>query len=163
MLKLALVKVKILWQLNIAGEATHEYINEFETLAKELDISQQINWLGWLNGAKKIEALKETDLFMLTSRNENFANVVLESLACGTPVLLSKQVGLSHYIAQHPILGHVCSLETSDIAAQIEQIYKQQSTTGIDGEAIRRQVRSDFDSEKIARQYLEAYQKFIYK
>lgn len=154
----ALAKLTIPWHLSIAGEADAGYQKDLDTLVDRLGIKQNIHWLGWLNGEGKYSALKEADLFILTSRNENFANVVLESLACGTPVLLSERVGLSHYISANPELGWVCSLDTKEITAQIEHIYQQQTSSGIDRASIHRQVLSDFDNKKIARQYLEAYQ-----
>lgn len=153
----ALANVNIPWHLSIAGKDKGPYSEELKALSKRLNICQHITWLGWLSGDQKYEALQEADLFILTSRNENFANVVLESLACGTPVLVSKNVGLSEYIAQYPELGHVCSLNTNDIAQHIEEIYQNQKTAGIDRPNIRQQVLADFDSQKIAREYLEAY------
>ncbi|MBG1260307.1 glycosyltransferase [Nostoc commune] len=40
------------------------------------------------------------NLFVLPSRHENFGNVVVESLACGCPVLISDKVGLHDEVAE---------------------------------------------------------------
>ncbi|MHC5765041.1 MAG: glycosyltransferase [Nostoc sp.] len=40
------------------------------------------------------------NLFVLPSRHENFGNVIVESLACGCPVLISDKVGLHDEVAE---------------------------------------------------------------
>ncbi|HEY0177983.1 MAG TPA: glycosyltransferase, partial [Pedobacter sp.] len=70
--------------LKIAGSGEEEYIAKLKNLAVELGIAGQVEWLGWLNREDKFKALMNADLFVLISRNENFANVIVESLHMGT-------------------------------------------------------------------------------
>ncbi|MEH2455234.1 glycosyltransferase [Nostoc sp.] len=50
---------------------------------------------------KKLPAIySAANLFVLPSRHENFGNVVVESLACGCPVLISDKVGLHDEVAE---------------------------------------------------------------
>lgn len=154
----ALAKLDIPWHLSIAGEASESYKSELETLINSLDIAANITWLGWLNGDDKYQALKEGDLFVLTSHNENFANVVLESLACGTPVLVSEHIGLSDYVAQNPTLGQVCTLNPIEIASKIEDFFHNHQQNDFHRKAIQQKVLTDFDSQKIATTYIKAYQ-----
>ena len=57
---------------------------------------------------------------MLPSFNENFANTVIESLAVGTPVLISENVGLKDYIEKNN-LG--CIFKLNELKNQLSTIY----------------------------------------
>ena len=48
------------------------------------------SFAGEINGTEKYAFLSSADLFVLPSHTENFAVTVAESLACGTPVIVSK-------------------------------------------------------------------------
>ena len=65
---------------------------ELEALAGALGISGSVHFLGQrANGPDLIGGL---DIFALASRNEGMANVMLEAMAAGTPVIASKISGV---------------------------------------------------------------------
>lgn len=105
--------------LQVAGTGEENYVESLKRKAKSLDIQDQITWLGWQDREQKFEVLRQADLLALTSYNENFANVVVESLHAGTPALLTREVGLSGFVEAHD-LGWVCKPEPAAIAKQIE-------------------------------------------
>jgi glycosyltransferase involved in cell wall biosynthesis len=116
----------------------------------------EIRWLGWIEGQEKFRLLAEADLLVLTSYNENFANVVLEALAVGTPVLLSEQVGLSDYVREKG-MGWVTPLDAGSIAAALETAWKaEEERSRIRAQAPLR-IREDFEAVQVAKRYLEAY------
>lgn len=84
--------------LKIAGSGEDDYITELKELASKLGITEKIEWMGWVDRKDKFKALMSSDLFVLVSLNENFANVVIESLHVGTPVLVSEEVALSAFV-----------------------------------------------------------------
>ncbi len=55
---------------------------------------QSIEWLPMVRDAVKWGLLQASEAFILPSHQENFGIVVAESLACGTPVLLSDKVNV---------------------------------------------------------------------
>lgn len=61
-------------------------------LATELGIASRIRWLGHRTDAP--ELIAGLDLFVLSSRNEGMANVMLEAMAGGTPVIASDISGV---------------------------------------------------------------------
>jgi glycosyltransferase involved in cell wall biosynthesis len=59
---------------------------------RQLGIADRVSWTGMLTGDLKWGAYHAAEVFILPSHQENFGIVVVEALACGTPVLLSRKV-----------------------------------------------------------------------
>jgi len=84
----AWAKVKPLhWELQIAGPDEVGHAAELKTLAYKLGISEQVHFLGPLQGGEKNKAFKGCDLFILPTHSENFGIVVAEALAHSRPVI----------------------------------------------------------------------------
>jgi len=60
-----------------------------QQLAKELRL-ERIEFCGPMYGADKWKAYREADLFVLPTHSENFGMAVAESLAAGTPVIVTR-------------------------------------------------------------------------
>jgi glycosyltransferase involved in cell wall biosynthesis len=80
-------------QLVIAGPDDGQEA-ELRNAASSLEIEREVRFTGHLGPAEKLEALTGSDLTVVPSRNEVFALTAVESLLCGTPVLLSSACGL---------------------------------------------------------------------
>jgi glycosyltransferase involved in cell wall biosynthesis len=77
------------WDLHIAGPDNGGYMAEMQALAKELKLLR-INFVGALFGNDKLQAYRKADLYVLPSHSENFGMTVAESLAAGTPAIVTK-------------------------------------------------------------------------
>lgn len=64
----------------------------------ELGISHKMLFTGFLDGVDVHNAFKMADLYVMPSVSEPFGLVALESIKNGTPVLISKQSGVSEVI-----------------------------------------------------------------
>ena len=67
-------------------------------LSAELGISGKVLFAGFVRGEKLNKLYRSADLFVLSSVSEPFGLTPLESILNGTPVLLSKQSGISEII-----------------------------------------------------------------
>ncbi|MFQ1970830.1 glycosyltransferase [Aeromonas veronii] len=76
-------------KLLIAGEDEGELAILLEKV-NSLKLSESVFFIGSVSGQEKIDFLANADLFVLSSHNENFGNVYVESLAAGTPIVASK-------------------------------------------------------------------------
>jgi glycosyltransferase involved in cell wall biosynthesis len=146
--------------LQIAGSGEEDYVASLKNLAAELDITSKLSWLGWMGRGEKFKALMEADLFTLVSLNENFANVVIESLHMGTPVLLSEDVGLSSFVQENN-LGWVTSLDVADVTAKLQQAWQDNAKRSSIREHGRQVIEENFSAAKLISNYVEEYQKII--
>ncbi|TCC92263.1 glycosyltransferase [Pedobacter frigiditerrae] len=152
----ALAKFDADWSLTIAGSGEQGYVDGLAVRVEGLGISDRINWVGHVKNEDKFKLLAEHDLMVLTSYNENFANVVIESLSVGTAVLLSDQVGLANYVEVNK-LGWITTLNTAIIANTIRQAYDdKEKRSGIRATATEI-ISRDYNTKNLISQYCDLY------
>lgn len=71
---------------------------EMMQLAASLGIAHKLLFTGFLHGAERDEAYRAADLFVMPSVSEPFGIAPLEAMKSGTPVLISKQSGVSEVV-----------------------------------------------------------------
>ncbi len=143
-------------KIQIAGSGDADYVETLKTLAERLNITSKIEWLGWLDRNDKFKALAKADLFALVSFNENFANVVVESLHVGTPVLVSHGVALSEFVAEED-LGWVTGLDVEEVAAKLSEVYlniDKRSRINVTGREV---IDARFNQDKLIDNYVRHY------
>ena len=64
---------------------------ELERLAQQSGVADRVHFVGFQKNPYPFFA--QADAFVLSSRYEGFPNVVLEALACGTPVIATPAPG----------------------------------------------------------------------
>jgi len=80
--------------LVMAGPDECGWQTELQALARQLGVGERVVWTGPLYGALKWGAMRAADVFALPSHTENFGITVAEAMACGLPVLISKEVNI---------------------------------------------------------------------
>lgn len=157
----ALSRVNFEYRLKIAGGGDENYINYLHQEAQKAGNAHKIDWVGWKFNKEKHAFFQELDLFALTSLNENFAVVVIESLAVGTPVLVSKEVGLADYISQKQ-LGWVTEIHDEELIIQLlEKAFQDSEKRKLIRSMAPEIVKNDFDSDSVIDQYTQFYGKVI--
>ncbi|KQC02437.1 XrtY-associated glycosyltransferase XYAG1 [Pedobacter sp. Hv1] len=152
----ALALVEFDWELTIAGSGEEVYVKSLRLKTESLNIAKRIKWIGQVNNEDKFQLIAKHDLLALTSHNENFANVIIESLSVGTPVLLSDQVGLFDYVQQKD-LGWVTQLTIEDIQKKLALAYQQEETR-LKIKAMAPQIiLADFNSGTLINRYIKLY------
>jgi len=71
-----------------------------EMQAKRLDVAKNISFLGRLKQPDMIPHIQEAGALILCSQSEGWANVLLESMACGTPVVATAVGGTPEVITK---------------------------------------------------------------
>jgi glycosyltransferase involved in cell wall biosynthesis len=66
------------------------FVNGLRSTLSEAALSERVTFAGLVRDRTRLaELYRASDVFAMPSRNEGFANVVLEALACGLPAVLS--------------------------------------------------------------------------
>jgi len=83
-----------------------DYSGELHAQVDRLGLAGRVHFLGALPPDGVCRALSASDVFVLSSRNEGWANVLLEAMACGLPVVAS-DVGGNAEVVRRPDLGTI--------------------------------------------------------
>lgn len=153
----ALSGVNFNYRLRIAGSGEEAYVQKMKKIISNNGMEDKVEWVGWKGSQEKFAFFAESDLFALTSHNENFAVVVIESLSVGTPVLVSEHVGLAKYV-QDKRLGWVTGIgSVEEVRTNLQQAYhSREDRHRIRGQAVEI-IRQDFDEAKLATDYVDMY------
>jgi glycosyltransferase involved in cell wall biosynthesis len=88
-------------RLLVAGNGDVEAL---KSLCRELNISSNVEFLGWINNQKKLELLAKTDVVVLPSYAEGLPMSVLEAMSVGLPVITTP-VGAVEDAITHDLEG----------------------------------------------------------
>jgi len=117
-------------ELVIVGDG-EEYKNLVD-LTKKLGVDNRVRFLGTINQEQLVEVYNAVDILVLASSREGWANVLLESMACGTPVVATN-VGGTLEVVKSKEAGIVIPERTSkailDGVSELSQGYPERSAT----------------------------------
>jgi glycosyltransferase involved in cell wall biosynthesis len=109
--------------LLLAGHG--EMQQQLEQQVAQLQLSERVQFLGLRTPAQLVEDYNLADVLILPSSREGWANVLLEAMACGTPVLATKVWGTPE-VVQSPAAGWLLGERSvSAIREAILQIEQQ--------------------------------------
>ena len=155
----ALRDISMSWRLTIAGDGDKEYVNSLKALAEQNGLTPCIHWIGFQK-ENKFNVLREHDVLVLPSYDENFGNVVIESLAMGTAVLVSRNVGLASYVEQNEF-GWVSEQTVGSLALALYAAWGDGDLRENIREKAPAVVRRDFNEDALAARYIDMYKEII--
>lgn len=103
---------KTLFVIAGSGDMQYALIDE----VARMNISSKVLFPGFLRGEELNDLYRSADLFVLPSVSEPFGIAPLESVANGTPVLVSKQSGVSE------VLSHSLKTDFWDVDEMVDKI-----------------------------------------
>ena len=144
--------------LAIAGPNIGGYQATVEELVKQHNLVDRVIFPGMLYGRDRAAAMVDARLFALPSYQENFGVVIIESLAAGTPVLISDQVAIHRHVTE----GQVGEVVTTKVEAVTDALCRWMRDDALrDAAASRAQpyVNAHYDRLAQARRWVEHYQR----
>jgi len=147
-------------KLIIIGEG--ELKIKYKNLSKELEISENVKFLGEKNQKELVSYYNKASIFILPSIEiEGFGIVLLEALACKTPIVATDIVGLSNGITKSKSGLIVKKRDKKSLVNAIEYILENKVIAKNMGENGRRLVESKYDWKSISEQVVSIYQGVI--
>jgi len=141
-------------KLIIAGNILPQYADYFEFRVKPLIDGKQIQFVGAADFKKKIELFKNAKAFLFpVKRPEPFGIVVIEAMACGTPVIAFKRASMPELIKDGENGFLVDSVEQACQA--VKKIDK------IKREVCREWVKENFNLRRMVNRYEKLYKKVL--
>ncbi len=98
---LASEKSKFKMKFIVCGSGDERDMALLKELVVALNIEAEVEFRGWVDFGEKQLAFQESDCFILTSEDENFAIAAAEALANGIPCILSSNVALASLVSKH--------------------------------------------------------------
>jgi glycosyltransferase involved in cell wall biosynthesis len=90
--------------------------DELKSLVEELDISEHVTFIGWLEYNKMPELLHESDIYVSTATSDGTPVSVLEAMACGKACIVTDVGGVSEWIGDG-VSGNLIPPRNSQILA----------------------------------------------
>lgn len=94
--------------------------SKLEQMARQAGIADRAMFCPPLDGEPKWAAYRDSDIFVLPSQNENFGNTAAESVAAGTPVVVTDRCGIAPFLKD--VAGVVVRHEEQDLKQALRRL-----------------------------------------
>ena len=152
--------------LKIVSKNTPELANNihcviFGKAKTPIQLDFESTQLSFLNSTETITDLySSADLFIMPSLQDNLPNTIMESLACGTPVVAFKTGGIPEMI-EHLKTGYLANLkDEEDLANGIIFVLENAGKLNMQENSRNNAIRL-YSPETIASSYINLYQKIL--
>lgn len=128
---------------------------------EQLDLGIETKYMGYISDASTLVNLyNAANLFVTPSLQDNLPNTVMESLACGTPVVAFETGGIPEMV-DHKINGYIaCYKDAKDLASGMAWALFEADGKSL-SENARKKVVESYSEEVIAKRYLKLYGEFF--
>lgn len=130
-------------------------------LVKELSAESYIHVFGMISYQEVAKKMQNSDYFILFSENETQGCVILESYACGKPVISTKVGGTTELILKGLGAG-VEKNNTEQLYQVLEKVCKGEYAFK-EKEELRKFVTDTYSRESVAKQFTEIYEQVVSK
>jgi len=139
--------------LKIIGEGPEK--EKLITLSKKLKVEKFIEWIPFLPNKSVLEEMKKADVFLLLSKAEGYGIVVAESLAMGTPAIVTNGTALEEFTKEPGCFGIDYPPDPKEVARLILKIVDSDAKVGPFSNKIRTWNKTAEDYKKIYQELLE--------
>ena len=138
--------------------AGSEY-NNLKTEIHKLKMQNQIKLFGFAKREMVLDALQQSDAFVLSSKYETFGVVLIEAMSCGLPVIATR-CGGPESIIENDSLGQLVNNDDLDeLSNSMNEMYENYNNYS--AKNIRSYVIDNFSEKSISTKLINVYNKVI--
>lgn len=146
--------------LVIAGPDERGTLHSLKKLASALGIQNRVYFTSDLQKQDVTAALNDAEVFVLPSLHENFGVAVIEAMASGTPVIVSKSVGLASVVKDSGA-GIVIEPTRGALGSSLRYILSNPTVAAKMGTHGRQKALESFSWDHIIPSLVDVYAKTI--
>ncbi|WP_430814650.1 glycosyltransferase [Carboxylicivirga sp. RSCT41] len=122
-----------------------------------------VKFMGFINNEEQLANIySSADLFVVTSKEDNLPNTILESLACGTPVVAYNRGGIKDMV-KHKVNGYLAMpFDSSDFVAGIKHVLFEADQSELLNNC-RKLILDNFSELAVAQKHIKLYQEITNK
>lgn len=142
--------------LVIAGEGSKAYEEKLRHMVQTSGLQDRVIFVGFVDGEAKRALLRDADIFILPSHQENFGMAIVEAMAAGLPVIISRHVNIHREIAAAGA-GIVIAIDSAQVAAALQRLLDDNSLCDTMGKNAKELVEARFLWRTIGPKLVELY------
>jgi glycosyltransferase involved in cell wall biosynthesis len=144
--------------LVIAGDRAQDpaYVRKLDKLINETGIAESVIWTGFLNEIDKRQALAAATIFSHVSESEGMAIAVLEAMASGLPVIVSRECYMKDAVHSGAVIES--EFQVDSLAAKLELLLINVEHRKETGRNAFQYIRRYHSWANLAQQIVEVYE-----
>jgi glycosyltransferase involved in cell wall biosynthesis len=148
--------------LVVAGDGEAHYVRRVRRLVSALALDDQVLFAGRLDGELKWASFAAAELFLLPSRQENFAITVVEAMQMAVPVIITDKVNTWPFVkeARAGLVLDECDINAL-LPHAVEELLKDDTTRSEMGARGSRYARERLTWQASAQKLLACYNQIL--
>ncbi len=156
---LATIDPQLQWRLTLVGDGPEK--PALTAQASRLGILERISFRGWVKKEEIGAVYRAGDVFVLPSRDEGFANVLLEAMAAGLPIMGTYVTGTDEAVIDGKTGFIVQPGDVPALAAALIKLITDAPLRESMGRAARARAEAHFDWHMIAEKWIAVLEESI--
>lgn len=148
------------WRLLIVGDGPER--GALESQAGNLRLAERIVFHGWADRAELPEVYRTADLFVLPSREEGMANVLMEAMCAGLPAIATRIAGSEEAVLDGETGMLVAPEDAGALATALASLIGDAQARARMGLAARARVEANYAWPAVTDQWLDIVERIIH-
>ena len=139
-----------------------EYFNSLKTLAAQLGVTEDVTFAGKVADEEIQDFYCACDAFLFPNENQTWGLAVLEAMACGCPVLVSRGAAVHEVLTDNENAFLFPPRNPEALAAKIRSVAAEPTLRARVAQQGMELVRTKYNWEQFARQVAQVFQDLIH-